>query len=275
MEPVTLLTAFFYIVSTASYLAYLFTQKDRHQSAGFWLLAAGFACHTGNLALQSIQAGHLPVQNMHGNLSIAAWAVAGVFLLFRVKFGLKILGLYAAPLAAMIMLTAAKAPVTTDPQAAGGLFSSFWLVLHVVVIFLGEAAFALACGTGILYLLQENAIKSKGRRFFFKRLPSLELLDNTGYHCIIVGFTLLTFGLITGLVYAKTVWGRFWSWDPKEVWSAVSWLLYAALLHGRLTSGWRGRRAALMAIFGFIVLLFTFFGVNILFQGHHGEFTKW
>ena len=158
-----------------------------------------------------------------------------------------------------------------------GLFKSIWLVLHVVVIFLGEAAFALACGTGILYLLQENAIKSKSRgsRFFFKRLPSLELLDSTGYHCIVAGFALLTFGLITGLVYAKTVWGRFWSWDPKEVWSMASWLLYAAVLHGRLASGWRGRRAAWMAIVGFIVLLFTFFGVNLLFEGHHGEFTQW
>jgi cytochrome c-type biogenesis protein CcsB len=103
----------------------------------------------------------------------------------------------------------------------------------------------------------------------------LELLDATGYACIVVGFTLLTVGLITGFVYAKSVWGRFWSWDPKEVWSGITWLFYAALLHERLTVGWRGRRSAIMAIIGFAVILFTFLGVNLLLEGHHGEFTKY
>jgi cytochrome c-type biogenesis protein CcsB len=147
-------------------------------------------------------------------------------------------------------------------------------VAHVTLIFFGEAAFALACGVGILYLLQENSIKTKKRRFFFKRLPSLDLLDSTGYACIVVGFTLLTVGLITGLIYAKSVWGRFWSWDPKEVWSGISWLFYAALLHERLTVGWRGRRSAIMAIIGFGVLVFTFLGVNLFMEGHHKEFTR-
>ena len=142
------------------------------------------------------------------------------------------------------------------------------------VIFLGEAAFALACGLGVLYLFQEHAIKTKNHGFIFKRLPSLELLDTAGYACIVTGFTLVTVGLITGFVYAKALWGRFWSWDPKEVWSGVTWLFYAALLHQRLTVGWRGRRAAIWAIVGFAVLLFTFLGVNFFLKGHHGEFTR-
>jgi cytochrome c-type biogenesis protein CcsB len=160
------------------------------------------------------------------------------------------------------------------PAQTAGIFKSFWLVSHVTVIFIGEAAFALACGVGILYLTQENAIKTKRHRFFFKRLPSLDLLDSTGYACIVVGFTMLTLGLITGFVYAKSVWGRFWGWDPKEVWSGISWLFYAALLHERLTVGWRGRRSAIMAIVGFGVLIFTFLGVNFFMEGHHTEFTK-
>ena len=149
----------------------------------------------------------------------------------------------------------------------------YWIYGIVITIFLGNAAFALACGLGVLYLLQENAIKKKTRGFFFSRLPSLDLLDTTGYACIVVGFSMITIGLITGVVYAKAIWGRFWSWDPKEVWSAITWLFYAVLLHERLTVGWRGRRAAIMAIIGLGVLLFTFFGVNFLLQGHHGTFT--
>jgi cytochrome c-type biogenesis protein CcsB len=100
------------------------------------------------------------------------------------------------------------------------------------------------------------------------------MLDNIGYVCIVVGFTMLTLGLITGFVYAKAVWGRFWSWDPKEVWAGITWLFYAVLLHERLTVGWRGRRSAIMAIIGFGVLIFTFLGVNLLMKGHHEVFTR-
>ena len=100
------------------------------------------------------------------------------------------------------------------------------------------------------------------------------MLDNIGYVCIVVGFSMLTLGLITGFVYAKAVWGRFWSWDPKEVWAGITWLFYAVLLHERLTVGWRGRRSAIMAIIGFGVLIFTFLGVNLFMEGHHEVFTK-
>ncbi|MCJ7774072.1 MAG: cytochrome c biogenesis protein CcsA, partial [Desulfobacterales bacterium] len=127
---------------------------------------------------------------------------------------------------------------------------------------------------GILYLLQEWDIKNKKQGFFFKRLPSLDMLDRTGYACIIFGFISLTLGLVGGLVYSKTTYGRFWGWDTaKEIWSGVTWLIYAALIHERLVVGWRGRRSAIMAIIGFIVLLFTFFGVNFLLKGQHGDFT--
>ena len=85
---------------------------------------------------------------------------------------------------------------------------------------------------------------------------------------------MLTMGLVTGIVYAKSVWGHFWSWDPKEVWSGVTWLIYAALLHGRISVGWRGQKAAIMSIIGFAALVFTFLGVNFLLTGHHGEFTR-
>lgn len=272
MEPIFFVVIIFYMLSTIGYLSYLFLQKDYLQKTGFYLLAAGFLCHTAEIGYQFIQSGHFPVNNLHETLSLAGWTIAGVFLLFQDRFGLKILGVYAAPLISFAMVIAARLPDV--PKETGNLLKSMWLVTHVIAIFIGEAALALACGAGIMYLLQENAIKSKHRGFFFRRLPSLELLDSTGYACIVTGFTMLTFGLITGLIYAKSVWGRFWSWDPKEVWSGITWLLYAALLHQRLTIGWRGRRAAVMAIIGFAVILFTFLGVNFFLKGHHGEFTR-
>jgi cytochrome c-type biogenesis protein CcsB len=272
VEPAFLVVIICYLLSTIGYLSYLFLQKDFLQKTGFYLLATGFLFQTVEMGYRFVRSGHFPVSNLHETLSLAAWAIAGVFLLFQYRYRLKILGIYAAPLVTFVMVIAARLP--NVPSETPKILKSLWLIVHVVAIFIGEASLALACGAGLLYLLQENAIKSKQRGFFFKRLPSLELLDNTGYACIVIGFTMMTFGLITGLIYAKSVWGRFWSWDPKEVWSGITWILYAALLHQRFTVGWRGRRAAIMAIIGFAVILFTFLGVNFFLKGHHGEFTR-
>jgi len=273
VEILILITIVFYILSTAGYVAYLFIQKDYLQQTGCYLLAAGFVFHTLEIAYGFIRAGHIPVNNLFETLSIACWAIAGVFLILQYKFKLKILGIFAAPLISLVMVIAFQLP--RQPVQVVNIYKSTWFVVHIITIFIGEAAFALAFGVGLLYLVQEHAIKTKNPGFFFKRLPSLELLDYTGYGCIVTGFTMLSLGLITGFVYAKSVWGKFWSWDPKEVWAGITWLLYAALLHQRLTVGWRGRRAAIMAIIGFAAVLFTFFGVNFLLEGHHGEFTRW
>lgn len=272
MEILFIATILFYMLSSASYGAYLFLQKDYLQRCGYFFLLAGFIFHTANHIYGIAGSGHIPVGNLHETLSLAAWTIAGVFLIVQFKFNLKILGIFAAPLVTLIMFVVSVLP--DEPTATTKIFKNFWLVSHVITVFIGEAAFALAGGLGLLYLIQESAIKTKKHRFFFKRLPSLDLLDATGYACIVVGFTLLTLGLITGFVYAKSVWGRFWSWDPKEVWSAVTWLFYAILLHERLTVGWRGRRSAVMALIGFGVLVFTFLGVNLLLEGHHAEFTR-
>jgi len=272
MEIVFILAILFYLTSAAGYFAFLFLQKALLHRSGYFLLLAGFMCHTATIIYGFVSSGHMPVSNMHGTLSLAAWTIAGMFLVVQYKINIRILGIIAAPLVTLIMIVTTL--LTNEPSQTASIFKNFWLIAHVVVIFIGEASFALACGLGVLYLIQENSIKTKKHRFFFKRLPSLDLLDSTGYVCIVVGFTMLTIGLITGFVYAKSIWGRFWSWDPKEVWSGITWLFYAALLHERLTVGWRGRRSAIMAIIGFGVLLFTFLGVNLFLEGHHKDFTK-
>ncbi len=271
MHPFFIIAVIAYALACVGYFGYLFFQKTALHRIAMGMMLTAFLVHTASLVACGIRAGNFPVNNLHETLSVTAWAIAAVFLGFTYVYKLKILGVVAAPLITLTLIAATPiaAPVAKNPQ----LFKSGWLAAHIVFIFLGNAAFALACGVGILYLLQENAIKKKRRGFFFSRLPSLDLLDTIGYACIVVGFSMVTIGLITGVIYAKAIWGRFWSWDPKEVWSAITWLFYAALLHERLAVGWRGRRAAIMAMIGFGVLLFTFFGVNFLLQGHHGTFT--
>ena len=120
----------------------------------------------------------------------------------------------------------------------------------------------MAFGAGIMYLLMERELKTKKMGAIFKRLPSLNVLDDINYRCLTIGFPLLTLGIITGSIWAQNAWGSYWSWDPKETWSLITWFLYAALFHERMTVGWRGRRAAVLAILGFAAVLFTFLGVT-------------
>lgn len=235
-------------------------------------MATGLVLHSVLLVIYGIRSGTVPVSSFHETLVGVAWAISAAFLVFFFRYRLKILGIYAALLAFLIMAIAWRLPGFTAPDPQ--LFQSGWLAAHVIAAFLGNAAFILAGGIGALYLLQEKAIKNKTRNFFFIRLPSLELLDAAGYACIVTGFSMITIGLVAGAIYAREVWGHFWTWDPKEVWSAITWVFYGVLLHERLAVGWRGRRSAIMAIVGCGVMLFTFLGVNFLLEGHHEPFTS-
>lgn len=272
MKGFPFIAAICYVLSTVLYCVYLFKQKDPLQRTGFVLTITGLLFHSIAILGDFIQLGYLPVLNLKNTLGIAAWSIAVVFILFRIKLKIKVMGIYAAPLVALTFIASLNIPEI--PAETPQIFKSAWLVLHVVMAFIGEAALAMACGAGVLYLIQEHAIKSKKRGFFYSRLPSLEQLDAAGYSSIVVGFTVFTTALIVGLVYAKMVWHRFVGWDPKEIWSGITWLVYAALVHERIAVGWRGRRAAILAIVGFALLLFSFLGVNFLLGGHHGGFTQ-
>ncbi|MBW2259529.1 MAG: cytochrome c biogenesis protein CcsA [Deltaproteobacteria bacterium] len=256
MNVLFALTMVCYVASSVGYQGYVLFQKRPIYRVASILLWVGFLCHTGVVALQVFKTGHLPVYNLHETLSTFGWATVGVFLLLQIKVHLMVLGALVAPVATAAVIIASilpKPPVALDP-----LLKSLWRTVHLGTITLGLAAFAIAFLVGILYLIQENAIKEKKRGFFFRRLPSLKLLDSMGYSCLIAGFPMLTFGIITGVIYAQVVHGRFWSWDHKEILGAITWLVYAVLLHERLTVGWRGRRAAITTIVGFVILVITF-----------------
>jgi cytochrome c-type biogenesis protein CcsB len=262
----------FYVASLAGYLFFLIHQKDRIQKISFFLIAAGVGVHCAGMVVLGLAVNSLPVHNLVQSLSMAALALGAMFLWVRYKFNLKMLGLFTALILSITMLAVLLLPDTQTPPNEA--FKGIWFYCHIILIFAGDATLGLACGAGILYLLQEQGIKDRNPGFFFKRLPSLDFLDNVSHACITTGFFLLTLGLVTGFVYAKVLWGRFWSWDFKELFSMGAWLVYAVLLHMRLYAGWRGRRSAIMTIVGFGIIVFTFLGVNLFLGGHHQEFTK-
>jgi cytochrome c-type biogenesis protein CcsB len=139
---------------------------------------------------------------------------------------------------------------------------SNWLIAHVATCFFGYAAFAIAFGMSIMYLIKATRPdKSEG---IIGHIPKLGVLDELTHQMVLFGFLFLTGGIITGAVWANSAWGSYWSWDPKETWSLITWFIYATLLHARLMRGWQGKKIAYLSIFGFAAVLFTYFGVNLL-----------
>ncbi len=263
----SVITTLLYAVGTVGFLIYVIrTEKVIHRIA-YGFLLAGFLSHTLGLAMLVSQLRQMPVTTLPQTFSLFAWAIVGSYLAFQLKFNIRILGTFVSPLAVVFMLLSSAIPGRVIPNSQ--LFKSFWLTLHVATMFIGMAIFALAFCAGIMYLLQERQIKSKSFGLLYRRLPSLEVLDSLNYVCLTFGFPLITIGLISGFVYAGAVWQSFWHWDPKEILSVVTWLIYAALLHERLAVGWRGRRAAIMAIIGFSVILVTFVGTSFILEVHH------
>lgn len=263
----SVITTLLYAVGTVGFLIYVIrTEKVIHRIA-YGFLLAGFLSHTLGLAMLVSQLRQMPVTTLPQTFSLFAWAIVGSYLAFQLKFNIRILGTFVSPLAVIFMLLSSAIPGRVIPNSQ--LFKSFWLTLHVATMFIGMAIFALAFCAGIMYLLQERQIKSKSFGLLYRRLPSLEVLDSLNYVCLTFGFPLITIGLISGFVYAGAVWQSFWHWDPKEILSVVTWLIYAVLLHERLAVGWRGRRAAIMAIIGFSVILVTFVGTSVILEVHH------
>jgi cytochrome c-type biogenesis protein CcsB len=266
------LASFLYLFGSLAYLVYIIFLKNNLSRLALTIVSIGFASHTLALITRYAEAGHTPVTNLHESLSFFAWMIMGVLLIVNSKYKVKILGAFITPIALILMLFAFTLPREILPLAP--VLRSFWHPFHVVFAFLGNAIFALAFCCGVMYLIQEKQLKSKKMGAITKRLPPLKVLDDLNYQSLKFGFPLLTLGIITGAVWANYAWGRYWDWDPKETWSLITWLLYAALLHQRLTVGWRGRKAAIMAIVGFLAVLFTFLGVNLLLSGLH-TYSNW
>jgi len=211
----------------------------------------------GKLHLIMIQA---PLSNFYESLIFFAWCLPALGLLAFRRYLKGYLGALVALLASLL-LAYASFGVDSQIRPLMPALKSNWLLIHVVTAFLGYAAFALAFGTAILYLVQERRPRPS--------LPPLPVLDSLIYRTTVLGFLLLTIGIATGAVWAETAWGRYWSWDPKETASLITWLVYAALLHARLVQGWQGRPIAWLALVGFGAVLFTYFGVSFLLPGLH------
>lgn len=257
----------FYFAATIVSVIELF--KGSKATSRFIIIfaVAGFLLHSATIIVRYVAAGHLPITSLHEASSFFSWCIVLIFFFIEYRYRLDLLGPFTMPVVFVLMLSSSILPREIKPLSP--VLQSYWLGVHTFLAFLGDAAFAMAFGIGIMYLIQEHHLKSKRLDGLFQRLPSLQILDEINYKLITLGFPLLTLAIITGALWAESAWGSYWRWDPKEVWSLITWFIYALVLHVRLTAGWRGRKAAILSIAGFVCVIFTFFGVNLLLKGLH------
>ena len=267
---------FGYFFSALFYLiALVFKKQGISQIAG-WILRVVFLIQTGAIILRWVESyrmgiGHAPLSNLYESLIFFSWTIALIYVWIERKTRSRTIGAFATPFVFLAMAYASFSPnMNTRIQPLLPALQSNWLIAHVITCFLGYAAFAVSCSLSIMYLIKKpRSGKKTGSRDILSNFPGIPVLDELIYQTIIVGFLLLTVGIATGSIWAHSAWGTYWSWDPKETWSLITWLLYAALLHARMMKGWHGTRIAWLSIIGFACVLFTYFGVNFILSGLH------
>lgn len=260
---------------TLKVAALLYTLGLLHSLLGFYrkrhilvkialfLVACGFACHTAFLILLGLQHRSFPIASLPEALSFFAWCVTLTFFLAFFRYRINVLGAFVLPFVSV--LTILSELVWEENHAIPPALKSNWLYFHTSVAFLAYASFFITFISAVLYLVQEKELKTKRFRRLYFRLPSLQVCDELLRRSLYVGFVMMSLTILTGAFWAQQAWGRYWSWDPKETASLVTWAIYLILINYRVSARWRGRRAAYISILGFASTLVTF-GVN---QGLH------
>ena len=262
---------FIYFAAFAFYLVRMVSGREIWGRMGTAAASVGLLAQTVALILRWVASyemgiGHAPLTNLYESLIFFAWAIVALYLTIEWRTKNRSLGAFVVPVAFLCMAFASLSPgINSRIQPLIPALQSNWLTSHVLTCFLGYAAFTVAFALGLMVLLKaRDGNPGEGVPRFLRLIPDMDSLDELIYQSTVLGFVFLTIGIMTGSVWAHYAWGSYWSWDPKETWSLITWLVYAIMLHSRYVRGWRGKRMAVMAIIGFISVLITYLGVNYL-----------
>lgn len=258
---VTLLYLFVFV----THLVYFASKRNGKILKAMWLLLYGtFALHTIGLLVRwsesyRLDVGHAPLTNYYESLIFFSWCIGLILILMKRRLNFPVITMLAS-LAALFLVGYASLSPSVDKsiQPLIPALQSNWLHIHVFSCFIAYAAFAISCLCGFLSFFVWKGV-----------LPPREKLEEINYRSVVIGFPMLTAGILTGAVWAHYAWGTYWSWDPKETWSLITWIIYALFLHARFARGWKGNRIAALSIIGFGSVIFTYFGVNFLLAGLH------
>ncbi len=262
------ISTFAFALAAFFYVAALIFKRSTLTHPARWTVVVAVAVTTAGLVLRWIESyqmgiGHAPLSNLYESLVFFAWTAGVIYLYVEFAYKNVLIGAFVTPIAFLAMAYASLSPNVNDRiQPLVPALKSNWLIAHVVTCFFGYAAFAVAFGMSIMYLIKARVPEKEGG--IIGHFPRLDVLDELTHRMVLFGFLFLTVGIITGSVWANSAWGSYWSWDPKETWSLISWFIYASFLHARLMRGWQGKKIAYLSLIGFTAVLFTYFGVNLL-----------
>ncbi|MGV8850133.1 MAG: c-type cytochrome biogenesis protein CcsB [Propionibacteriaceae bacterium] len=244
------------------------SKVDMFGRMGFSVTLIAAAVNLAGIVARGIAAQRPPWGNMYEFVTVAALVVVVLYLVGIWKWGVRWLGLPVALVAAVLNgLAATVFYVAVAPLVPA--LHSVWFVIHILAAIVSGAAFSIGGVAAILYLVVSRAERRESVKGYLAMLPKAEAIDRIGYRLLAFAFPLWTFTIAAGAIWAEYAWGRYWGWDPKETWSLVTWVVYAGYLHARATAGWRGPRAAALAILGFALFWWNFIGVNLVFAGLH------
>ena len=266
-ETVFTIVTFVYGLAFILYVAAWIFKKSLPGKTATGVLIAAAAGNAAGFVLRWAEShqmgyGYVPLSNLYESLVFFALCIAVIYLVVEYRYKVRTIGVFASIVPFLAMAYASLPSVDSQIQPLIPALQSNWLIAHVITCFLGYAAFAIACGISIMYLIKSaSASPDTGT---VGRFPDAETMDELTHQMIAFGFLFLSVGIITGAIWADQAWGRYWGWDPKETWSLITWLIYATLLHARFMRGWEGRRIAYLSCLGFVAVLFTYFGVNLL-----------
>ena len=256
-------TMVLYFAVTVSFLIYLFWLSEVLANISLGMTATGFAAHTIALGAGMVGVTDISSPGFHDALSFFSWMLILVFLAVEFRHHLHVLGSFIVPLALLSLVSAAALPEAVPTLTP--VFGTLWV--HVTLSMLGTVGFAEAFVAGVMYLIQDGLLKSKRFNVLYSKLPALDFLDNLNQRSIVTGFPLLTLGIITGALSAEFSRGSYVNWNPEQVWALVTWVFYFVVLTGRLTVGWRAKRAAYLTIIGFAGVILTLIGVVLKSHG--------
>lgn len=253
-----------YLISTVLYFVFFALKSEKMGKVAGILISLGFVFHTLALVVRGVGAGRLPMTNQYEFATSFAWGICLCFLVFLRKYHFDALGTFVSPVIFLVIGYAAMQ--SREVRELMPALRSNWLGIHVSAAIISYGAFGVSFAVSFMFLMRQ---KMKAHEFWDKHIPELQKLDLISYRAVSLGFLFLTFVIISGAIWAERAWGSYWSWDPKETWSLVTWIIYALYLHLRISKNWKGKSAALFAVIGFICVIFTYIGVNTLIPGIH------
>jgi cytochrome c-type biogenesis protein CcsB len=262
------IVTFVYGLAATLYVSSWVFKRELPGKLAAWAFLAGVVGNAAGILMRwkesyQVGFGHAPLSNMYESLIFFSFTIGVIYLVVERKYKIRIVGAFASPLAFLAMAYASLSPGVNDSiQPLIPALKSNWLIAHVITCFLGYAGLAIAFGVSVMYLIKDRDKNGKSRMGAY--FPGTDVLDELTHQVVTFGLFFLSIGIITGAIWANSAWGSYWSWDPKETWSLITWFIYATLLHARLGRGWQGKRIAYLSIIGFVGVLFTYFGVNYL-----------